>query len=156
MQWPLVAPRVRGRGIATVVCLLGIVLAGCGTSGPQGERAQIRKVVRAYLRAQAQGNGPAACALLAPTGRTELVSVVITAARGVISTRPTCPRAVRLLRAIVGTHVLSSLVHVDIRRIRIFDSSARARILDPARRFPPQRVGFQKELGGWRIAAVRG
>ncbi len=150
------SPRMRGRGIATVVCLLAILLGGCGSSGSQSDQAQISQVVRAYLRAQAHGHGRAACALLAPTGRAELVELVLTAARGVVTRRPTCARAVRLVRGIVGTPTLSSLVNVDIKQIRITGRTADAQILDPEGRFPPQRVGFQKENAGWRIAAVRG
>ncbi len=138
------------------LCLLALSLGGCWGSGPQGDKAQIRHVVRAYLRAQAQGNGPAACALLAPTGQSQLVSVLVTAGRGVISTRPTCPRAVRLLRDIVGASVLNSLVHVRIARIRVLGATARARLRDPARRFPPQLLGLRKGSGGWLIAGVAG
>ncbi|HZU60849.1 MAG TPA: hypothetical protein VE983_07775 [Solirubrobacteraceae bacterium] len=148
------APWVRGRGVATALCLLAIVLGGCGGGGASTDRTQIRHVVRAYLRAQARGDGRAACALLAPTGQMELVSVVSTAASGLIVRRMTCPRAIRVLRAIVGAPALSSLVHVRISRIRINGLMARARILDPARRFGPQLIGLQL-IGEWRIAGVR-
>jgi hypothetical protein len=152
MQSPSLAPGVRGRGIATVACLLAILLGGCGGSNP--EHAQIKQVVRAYIRAQAAGTPRAACALLAPLGQAQLVSMVVVAGSGVISGRPSCPQAVRMLRAIVGRSLLASLVNVHIGRVRIHGEIARARIRDPARRFPPQVVGLEKESAGWRIAGL--
>ncbi|HZU61534.1 MAG TPA: hypothetical protein VE983_11245 [Solirubrobacteraceae bacterium] len=156
MQSPSLAPGVRGRGMATVACLLVVCLTGCGGGGPQTEQAQIRHVLRAYLRAQAHGRGRAACALLAPAGRAELVSAVSIAARGLISLPPTCPRAVRLVRAAVGRAVLDSLVKVRIRRVRVIGLVGSVRIRDPGRRFPPQVVEFVRGAGGWRITGIGG
>jgi hypothetical protein len=152
---PLMALRVRGPALMTGACLVAVTLGGCGSSPNQASKAQIRNVVHAFLRAQVNGDGPAACAQLTSTGQAELVALVQTAARGVLTVQPSCPRAVRLLRKIVGVSLLSSLEHLRVKRIRIFGLAARARVADRGR-FPPQVLTFQ-ELGGvWRISSVRG
>jgi hypothetical protein len=143
-----------------MVCLLATFGAGCGASHkpapePASDSAQVSAVLHSYLRAQAQGDGSAACRLLAPAGQHELIALVMTAGKGLITTRPSCADAVALAHAVAGAQLLSALQNAGVEQIHVGGTGATAQVVDGTS-FKPQRVMLEKTGGSWKIAGVPG
>lgn len=136
--------------------LAAVVIAGCGSShkaptvSPQQQR--VTSTLRAYLKAQASGDGRAACATLTARAQQQLVSVVKAAAGGLIPGRPSCAQAVSLASTAAGSNLMSALAHATIAHVQISGSTATARV--SAKGFPAERVTLKKASGGWKITGV--
>jgi hypothetical protein len=94
------------RGLIAPACLLTVLASGCGgthksASAPSDE-AQISQVLESYLHAQAQGDGSTACALLGTAGQNQLIGLVMSAGKGLITSRPSCEDAVSLVSEVPG------------------------------------------------------
>lgn len=145
-------------GGSAVACLLAIIAVGCGathkssTTQPS-DRARVETVLHSYLRAQSQGDGTAACALLTPAAQKQLIGLVVKAGKGLVPGTASCSDAVALVRAVAGTQLLSALQNARVAQIRVSGATATARVLDGAA-FKPQQVRFEEAGGSWKIAAV--
>lgn len=147
-----------GAGRAVTACLVATLAVGCGASHkPAAEKssdsAQIDTVLHSYLRAQAQGDGPTACGLLTATGQNQLIGLVVSAGKGLFTSRPSCADAVGLAQAVAGAQLLSALQSARVEQIRVSGPSASAQVVDETT-FKPQRVTLEKTGGTWKIAGV--
>ena len=144
------------RSGAVVACAFAAVaVGGCGGGHKQSDRQLITQTLRSYLRAQATGDGYAACALLTAGGRQQLIAVVVKAGKGLITTRPTCEDAVGLIRAVAGAQLLKALGSARIERVHVDGARATATIAD-GNEFSPQQVALEKAGTTWKIAGVPG
>ena len=117
---------------------------GCGSSHkPPSPEQQITQVLHSYLRAQTTGDGQTACSLLTNAAQRQLVTLVLQAGKGLITTRPSCQDAVGLVRAVAGTQLLGALSNARIARVKVDGDNATAQILDGAA-FGQQQVSLQR------------
>jgi hypothetical protein len=147
-------------GKTVAACLLATLAAGCGAAHkPPAEKssdqAQVTTVLHSYLHAQAQGDGTTACGLLTPAAQNQLIGLVVSAGKGLITSRPSCSDAVGLAHAVAGAQLLSALESARVEQIHINGTSATAQVVDGTT-FKPQRVTLEKTGGSWRIAGVPG
>ena len=110
-------------------------------------------MLESYLHAQAQGDGTTACALLGTAGQNQLIDLVMSAGKGLITSRPSCDEAVSLVSAVAGAQIMSALDHARVEQIKIRGPTATAQVVDGTA-FKPQQVKFQKSNGKWEITGV--
>jgi hypothetical protein len=148
---------VTRRGLIALACLLMVLASGCGgthkSSAAASDQAQVSQVLESYLHAQAQGDGSTACALLGPAGQNQLIGLVMSAGKGLITSRPSCDDAVGLVSAVAGAQLLTALDHARVEQIRISGPTATAQVVDGTA-FKPQQVRLQKSNGMWEITGV--
>lgn len=113
------------------------------------------QTVRSYLRAQVAGDGQAACALLTAGGQQELISLVMKAGKGLVTTRPSCEDAVSLVRAVAGAKILGALAQAGVEDVHIAGAGATALVTD-GMAFPNEQVALQKVGPSWKISSVPG
>ncbi len=149
-----------GAGRTVAACLLTILAVGCGsgqkhTTTPASDQANVNAVLRSYLNAQAQGDGPTACGLLTTAAQNQLIDLVVSAGKGLITSRPSCSDAVGLAHAVAGAQLLSALQSARVEQIRVAGSGATAQVVD-GNTFKPQRVTLEDTGGSWKITGVPG
>jgi hypothetical protein len=140
----------------SVLVVAGALVGGCGGNG-KGEDAQIRSVVRRWLAAFANGNGPDLCSLMTPRATRQLLSGEYLHTTNV-GRRARCPEEVRKLHDGVikefhearrGNPLVELLkVKVDVRSLSSQDATARLT-------FPAGNVTdlpLSKTTAGWRIS----
>ena len=135
-------------------CALAVLAAGCGAAHRQSDVERVTQVLQSYLRAQAAGDGQAACALLTASGQNQLSALVIKAGKGLIKTRPSCQDAVGLVRAVAGQQLLDALKSAEIDNVQVRGAQAGAVVVVDMR--PGQKVSLEKTSAGWKIAGVPG
>jgi len=138
-----------------MTCCLAIAVSACGGGHAVSAQQQVSAVLHSYLRAQAAGDGQAACALLTASGQQQLIALVVKEAKGLLSTRPSCQDAVGLIRAVAGAKLLDALSGAQVEQVQIHGQQASAIVADGLE-FPPQRVTLQKAGGAWKISGVPG
>lgn len=142
---------LRAVGAASVVAM---VAAGCGGANKPTDQQQIEQVLHSYLSAQATGDGQAACALLSPSGQSELITLVMTQAKGLVTTRPSCQDAVGLIRTFAGQSLMSALQNATIRQVQVAGSTGSAEVIVATQ--AAQRVTLEKSGTAWKISGVPG
>jgi hypothetical protein len=160
MEEPQAVEWRRRTGPGATACLLALAIAGCGGGHrPANQqllaRQQITQTVRAYLRAQTAGDGPAACALLTAGAQQQLTTLVAQASKGLLKARPSCVDAVGLIRAIAGTKLLGALAQARVEHVQVSGGRATAQVVDGTQ-FPAQQVSLHKVGSAWKIGAVPG
>jgi hypothetical protein len=147
----------RGRRAAFAACLLAAAaISACGSArkaSPPPARQQVTATLRAYLRAQAAGNGHAACARLTASAQRQLIEAVAKAGKGLIPTGLSCTEAVALASAVAGS-TLTSLAHARVDHVQVQGSRATADVT--ASGFPREHVMLVRVGGTWKIARVAG
>ena len=137
-----------------LACLLAaLAVTGCGGGQAPSDPQQVTQALRSYLRAQTNGDGMSACALLTDAAQQQLIAAVVNAAKGALPTRPSCADAVGLVRAVAGSDFLRALSSARIERVQVRGARASADVIDGTQ-FERQRVSLQKTGGLWRIAGV--
>jgi hypothetical protein len=140
--------------VARAMAVLAAVgLAGCGGSKNAAEQ-QISQTLHSYLKAQANGDGTAACALLAPAGQQQLITLVVQNSKGLITTPPSCADAVSLIRAVAGQQIISALPSASIENVHISGNTATADVVVASQ--ASQQVKLIKVGDSWKIVAVPG
>jgi hypothetical protein len=149
---------VNDRRVLAAACLTALIIAACGggkhSSNPQ-EAQQVTQTLRTYLHAQSAGDGQAACAVLTTAAQQQLSTLVVQGSNGSITTPPSCPDAVRLVRTLAGSQIISALGSAQIEHVQVNGSQATADVVDGAL-FGTQQVVLQKAGGTWKIAGVPG
>ncbi len=136
--------------------LTAAALASCGGAHKKPSDAQqIKQALRSYIRAQAAGDGQTACALLTAGAQQQLITLVVKASKGLVTTRPSCVDAVGLVRAAAGQQLLGALDSARIEHVDVTGASASAEVVDGGQ-FPPQRVSLLRSHAAWRVAGVPG
>jgi hypothetical protein len=148
------------RRTAVLAVLIATAAGGCGSSHkspPQEQvaRQQVTQTVRSYLRAQVAGDGQAACALLTASGQQELITLVVQAGKGLVTSRPSCQYAVALVRAVAGATILTALGQATVEAVNVAGSRATA-LVTAGTAFPNEQVSLQKVGMTWKIASVPG
>jgi hypothetical protein len=148
------------RRTAVLAVLIATAAGGCGSShkSPPPEqvaRQQVTQTVRSYLRAQVAGDGQAACALLTASGQQELITLVVQAGKGLVTSRPSCAHAVALVRAVAGATILTALGQASVEDVHVTRSRATA-LVTAGSAFQNQQVLLQKVGTTWKIASVPG
>ena len=152
----VILDKVRRRGASVVACMLvTMAVGGCGGGHRPSDQQLITQALHSYLRAQASGEGQAACALLSVGAQQQLIGLVVKAGKGLITTRPSCQDAVGLVRAVAGARLLSALENARIEQIRVSGAHATAEVLDGTQ-FQPQQAILEKAGTTWKIAGVPG
>ena len=136
--------------------------AGCGGSAPKpapkpapDPGALVTQALYSYLRAQSQGDGATACALLTASGQNELAAVVVKKGDGLITSSPSCLDAVGLVHTFAGAKLLHALATARVEQVRVSGSSATAEVVDGTA-FRPEQVRLVKSGAAWKIDAVPG
>jgi hypothetical protein len=144
-------------GLIALACLLTVLTAGCGgthkSSSAASDQAQVSQVLESYLHAQAQGDGSTACGLLSTAGQNQLIGLVMSAGKGLITSRPSCEDAVGLVSAVAGAQLMGALDHARVEQIKISGPTATAQVVDGTA-FKPQQVKLEKSDGKWEITGV--
>jgi hypothetical protein len=135
--------------------LAAVIVGGCGGGHRPSDRQLITQALHSYLRAQAAGDGQAACALLTEGVQRQLIALVVKAGKGLITTQPTCADAVGLVRAVAGAQLLAALGSARIQSVQVSGARATANVVDGSQ-FQPQQVALEKAGASWKIAGVPG
>ena len=153
------SPRPRRNRERVFASLLTVALvAGCGGAHKQQQVTQsdqqlVTQALRSYLHAQATGDGQTSCSLLTAGAQQQLIALVVKDAQGLITTKPSCVDAVRLVSEVAATPLLSALENAQIERVKVNGNTASAEVVDGTE-FPPQQVALTKVGTAWSIAAV--
>lgn len=136
---------MRRRGATAVARMLATaVLGACGGGHRKSDQqAIVTQAPHSYLRAQAAGDGQAACGRLTAAGQRQLIALVVKAAKGLMTTQPSCEEAVGLVRALAGAKLLSALESARIESVRVSGARPTAEIVDGAQ-FQPGQVTLAK------------
>ncbi len=142
---------------SAVAAIVAVAVAGCGSSSkpPPAGQQEVKQVLRSYLHAQTSGDGQTACSLLTSAAQGQLETIVQKASNGLLTTRPTCQDAVRLVRAVAGASVLGALATAQITNVQVQGNTATAEISDGTV-FAQQQVTLQRSGSSWKIAGVPG
>lgn len=142
------------RRIALGAALVAVAVAGCGGTPAESDATKVTRAIERYLDAQVAGDGAAACALLSPAGKRQLMSVVAAASQG-LATQPSCEDAVGLVRAAAGTELVDALGRARVEHVVVDGDRATADVVDGAA-LPRRRVTLVQTSAGWRISGVPG
>ncbi|WP_187368800.1 hypothetical protein [Baekduia soli] len=145
---------IAGRPCGAISIAVAATLAACGGHRPS-DQARVADVLHTFLRAQADGDGPTACAQLGAEGRADLVRVVARRAGAAGAAPASCEDAVGLVRLVAPAAFLEALRGADVGHVVVTGTTARAEVADGTQ-FPRQRVALAKREGRWRIVAVPG
>jgi hypothetical protein len=138
--------------------MLVTALSGCGGSGSSSQpkvsdQQQITQILQSYLTAQTAGNGQTACPLLSAGAQNQLIGLVVSAAKGLLPSRPSCENAVALVSQFAGSTIVTGLKNAKVENVKVNGSNATAEIVDGGA-FSPEQVKLQKVDGTWKITGV--
>jgi hypothetical protein len=133
--------------------LIALAVGACGGTTSPSDQQQVTQVLHSYLSAQARADGGRACALLTAGAQQHLIAFVAKAAKGSITTQPSCADAVALVSLVAGPQLLHALSSARVENVQVHGSRATADVTDGTQ-FPPQRVSLEKVGTAWRIAGV--
>jgi hypothetical protein len=91
--------------------------------------------------------------MLTPAAQDKLIALVVKEGKGLITSRPSCSDAVRLVRLVAGAQLMQALAGARVEQVHVNGSTATAQVVDGGQ-FPPQKVTLEKTGGNWRIAGV--
>jgi hypothetical protein len=152
----IVRPAARHRSASALIwLLLAAPAGGCGGGHPQSDQQLITQALRSYLRAQAGGDGQAACALLTSAAQSQLIGLVVRQSKGLLMTRPSCEEAVGLVATVAPQKLLGALASARIERVQVSGARASAEVVDGTQ-FPPQQVSLDKLGRSWKVSGVPG
>jgi hypothetical protein len=146
-------PRTRRARGLVLACVAVATLGGCGEGHAKSDEQQVTQTLKSYLRAQAAGDGQAACGVLSHGAQQQLISLVVEAAKGLITVRPSCQDAVGLVRPLAGAQLLAALENAQVKNVQVHGARATAELLDGTE-FHPQQVALEKAGTAWRINGV--